>query len=56
MKKDIEKKNVDNKILKTRIKDIISKSKKLNLIKPLSSAFENNPVKKEAHKGNIKAY
>lgn len=32
---------------------ITEKAKKRNLIKPLSEAFKDVPVKKEIHKGNI---
>lgn len=49
----MEKKKIDfvDKSLKEKIKQIIDKSKKLNLIKPLSSAFETTPCEKEEHKG-----
>lgn len=43
--------------LNKKIKEMIAKSKKLNLVKPLASAFEKNPCEKECHKGknlNIK--
>lgn len=56
MEKGKGKKSFNDSDLKKKIKEILAKSKKLDLIKPLSSAFENTPVEKEEHKGNIKAY
>ena len=49
-------KEFDNLKIKTKVRQLIVKSKNLNLIQPLSSAFDNNPVKEEEHKGNLKSY
>ena len=56
MKSDKNAKSYENPALKTNVKKILKKAKKLNLIKPLSSAFDNTPVDKEEHKGNIKSF
>ncbi len=44
-------KNLKDNNLKKKIQKIIDKSKELNLIKPLSSAFENTSCEVEEHKG-----
>ncbi len=53
-------KNVKNDIrdnkLKLKVKDLIKKSKKLNLIKPHTAAFEDTPTKYEQHKGKLVEY
>lgn len=42
--------------LRKKIRKLIKKSKKLNLIKTSDEAFKDFPVEKEIHKGNINAY
>lgn len=56
MKSDKKIKGYESYALKPNVKEILRKAKKLNLIKPLSSAFDNTPVDKEEHKGNIKSF
>ncbi len=56
MKSDKNVKGYENPTLKTNVKKLLKKAKKLNFIKPLSSAFDNTPVDKEEHKGNIKSF
>lgn len=53
---DKKKTNFNDKSFKEKVKEIIDKSKKLNLIKPLSSAFENTPCTKEEHKGKKESF
>ena len=56
MKSDKKVKGYENLALKTNVKELLKKAKKLNLVKPHSSAFDNTPVDKEEHKGNIKSF
>lgn len=51
-----EKKISENKDLKKKVKELLAKAKKKDLIKSHVLAFKDTPVEKEAHKGNIKAY
>ena len=46
----------NNKNLKLKVKNLIKKSKKMNLIKPHTLAFEDTKVKYEEHKGKLSAY
>lgn len=39
-----------------KAKDLIKKAKKLKLIKPLASAFENVNCKEEEHKGKKESF
>ena len=41
------KKDFRNNKLKSKVKDLIKKSQKLNLIKPHTAAFEDTPTKHE---------
>lgn len=40
-----------DELLKKKVKEMINTSKKLNLIKSISSAFESTPCENEEHKG-----
>lgn len=51
---DINKFN--EKKLKEKVKRMLLEAKKKKLIKSHVLAFENTPVKKEEHKGQLKAY
>lgn len=42
--------------LKRKIKKLIKKAERLNLIKTSDDAFKEFPVENEIHKGNINAY
>lgn len=46
------KKTIDKEKLQAKVRDLIEKSKKMNMIKPLSTAFETTPCKSENHKGS----
>ncbi len=48
--------NFNKKIIKTKVKQLVSKSKKNNIIKSHVKAFEDTPVEYEEHKGELKAY
>ena len=50
------KKISENKDLKKKVKELLAKAKKKDLIKSHVLAFKDTPVEKESHKGNIKAY
>ncbi len=50
------KKDFRNTKLKLKVKELIKKSKKLNLIKPHTAAFEDTPTKYEQHKGKLVEY
>lgn len=49
MEKNQEEKN---DVLKLEVKELIKQDKKLNLIKPLSDAFDKTNCEKEVHQGN----
>lgn len=53
---DKEKKDLKKVALDMKVKEMIEKSKSLNLIKDHTVAFEDYPVELEHHKGKMKAY
>lgn len=46
----------ENKDLKKKVKELLAKAKKKDLIKSHLLAFENTPVEEEEHKGQLKAF
>ena len=48
--------NFNKETIKIKVKKLVSKSKKNNIIKSHIQAFEDIPVKYEEHKGNINSY
>ena len=51
-----ETKDFRNTELKTKVKDLIKKSKDNNLIKSHVFAYKDTPVKSENHRGNLAMY
>ena len=52
-----EKKAISKNLnLKQQAKLIIDKAKKLNLVKPLSAAYDDLPCEKESHKGKKETF
>ncbi len=48
--------NLNKETIKTKVKKLISKSKKNYIIKSHVQAFEDTPVEYEEHKGELKSY
>lgn len=48
--------NYNKETINLKVKKLVSKSKKNNIIKSHVQAFEDTPVKYEEHKGELKAY
>lgn len=48
--------NFNKETINSKVKKLVSKSKKNNIIKSHVQAFEDTPVKYEEHKGELKAY
>lgn len=48
--------NYNKETINPKVKKLVSKSKKNNIIKSHIQAFEDTPVKYEEHKGELKAY
>lgn len=46
----------ENKALIKKVKKMVAKAKKKNLIQPHVLAFDNTPVNLEEHKGKLEAY
>lgn len=51
-----ENKDFKDTSLKNKVKNIIKKSKELNIIKSHVTAFDENPTNLEQHKGNLLSY
>jgi len=49
-------KGFKEKELKEKVKKMIEQSMKLNLIKPITDAFEKTPCEKEDHKGKKESF
>ena len=48
--------NFNKETINSKVKKLVSKSKKNNIIKSHIQAFEDIPAKYEEHKGNINSY
>ena len=51
-----ENKDFKNQSLKLKVKEMIKKSKEMNLIKNHTEAFDTIPTELEQHKGKLLAY
>lgn len=51
-----QKKDFKDEALNKKVKELLKKSKELNLIKPLTTAFEKNNCKEEQHKGKKESF